>query len=151
MTPARRRRGCGPVEARQRLAVSRGYLDAAWHAAPEDGAAGDDAANNVATGNAVLAAIAASDAICCAVLGERSRDQDHRAAVELLQTVRAGPGDEDARRRHATELSRWLQQTLDLKDQSHYGVALVAQARLKAALRAASRLVAAAEQVLANP
>lgn len=34
------------------------------------------------------AGIAATDAICGAVLGERANDQNHRAAVELLATVK---------------------------------------------------------------
>jgi hypothetical protein len=41
----------------------------------------------VAASNAISAGIAATDAICGAVLGERSSDQDHRVAVDLLATV----------------------------------------------------------------
>ena len=39
---------------------------------------------SVAAGLAVLAGIAASDAICCARLGRRHRGDDHRGAAELL-------------------------------------------------------------------
>ena len=46
------------------------------------------AAAQVAASNAISAGIAATDAICGAVLGERANDQDHRAAVELLATVK---------------------------------------------------------------
>jgi len=41
----------------------------------------------VAAGNAVLAGIAASDAICCVRLGCRHRGEDHRGATELLKTA----------------------------------------------------------------
>jgi hypothetical protein len=72
---------CGPAEARTRAAVARRYLEVAELTADEDNA---PAWRNVAVGNAVLAGIAASDALCCARLGRRSRDADHRAAVDLL-------------------------------------------------------------------
>lgn len=42
--------------------------------------------------NAVLAGIAASDAICCHALGERAAGEDHSDAVHLLRSVpRVGP------------------------------------------------------------
>lgn len=41
----------------------------------------------VAASNSILAGIAAADAICGSVLGERANDQDHRAAIQLLATV----------------------------------------------------------------
>jgi hypothetical protein len=39
---------------------------------------------NVAAGLAVLAGVAASDAICCVRLGKRHRGEDHRGAATLL-------------------------------------------------------------------
>ena len=55
-----------------------------------DGTADPSAAAQVAASNAISAGIAATDAICGAVLGERANDQDHRSAVELLSTVEPG-------------------------------------------------------------
>lgn len=66
--------------ARRKIATK--YLEVAEIAATEDGAA-----INVAVGIAVLAGIAASDAICAATLGERYAGQDHSAAVQVLKRV----------------------------------------------------------------
>ncbi|WP_169515693.1 hypothetical protein [Glaciibacter superstes] len=55
-----------------------------------DGKAGPSAEAQVAASNAISAGIAAADAMCGAVLGERANDQDHRVAVDLLATVRPG-------------------------------------------------------------
>ncbi|MHB8661983.1 MAG: hypothetical protein ACYDH6_04775 [Acidimicrobiales bacterium] len=60
-----RQPACGPADARLRAKVARAYLDVAETAAEER----VDEARNVAAGNAVLAAIAAADAICCIRLG----------------------------------------------------------------------------------
>jgi hypothetical protein len=124
-----RQSACGPTDARARSAVARRYLDVAELTAAEDDAA---AWRNVAVGNAVLAGIAASDALCCARLGRRSRDADHRAAVDLLTQVdeRLGP-----------DLDRLLQ----IKDIAHYGAGLVSDAKVRTSLRAARHLVEAAE------
>jgi hypothetical protein len=63
---------CGLPEARSRAKIVRMYLDLAQVAAAEFG----DEARNVAAGNAALAGIAASDAICCVRLNKRHRGQD---------------------------------------------------------------------------
>ena len=84
------------------------------------------------------AGIAASDAACCAALGERSRSQDHRDAVTLLRQV--APGGRDA----AAQLERLL----GLKDQAQYGFEDLAGQKLVAALRQARALVSFAESVL---
>lgn len=42
---------------------------------------------SAAVSNAVLAGIAASDTICCSVLGKRSASWDHRDALRLLRSV----------------------------------------------------------------
>lgn len=62
--------------------------------------------NHVAAGNAVLAAIAASHAVCCRLLGERSRGQDHRDAIALLEQVRFGPA-RTVSRAGTCEKARW--------------------------------------------
>jgi hypothetical protein len=108
-----RERACGAPEARVRAAVARRYLDVADLTAGEEDAA---AWHDVAVGNAVLAGIAASDALCCARLGRRSRDADHRAAIDLLSQV-----DE--------RLGRDLDRLLQVKDVAHYGVDLISEAK----------------------
>jgi hypothetical protein len=100
--------------------------------------------NHVAAGLAVLAAVAASDALCCRLLGERSRGQDHREAIQLIGTVRFGEGDEKARERRANAIARDLATALDLKDQSHYGASLLELPQIRRLLRAADHLVEAA-------
>jgi hypothetical protein len=120
---------CGLPDARARTAVARRYLDVAELTADEDDAS---AWRNVAVGNAVLAGIAASDALCCARLGRRSRDADHRAAVDLLAQV-----DE--------RLGRDLDRLLQVKDVAHYGAGLISDPKVRSCLRAARHLVEAAE------
>jgi hypothetical protein len=46
---------------------------------------GSSAENKVAGSNAILAGIAAADAICGLVLGERSAGDDHTQAINLLK------------------------------------------------------------------
>lgn len=127
---------CGPAEARKRAKVARTYLEMAELAA---GGPGDEA-RNVAAGNAVLAGIAAADAICCSRLGQRPRGQDHREAVNVLNTVNPNG------RRYAGDLSTLLA----VKDAAHYGDQYITVAKLKATLRAAQRLVEAAEELIAT-
>ena len=66
---------CGAEHARTRLSQARAFLEVADLVGDEH----DNVATpGVAAALAVLAGIAASDAACCAVPGERSRGQDHR-------------------------------------------------------------------------
>jgi hypothetical protein len=95
----------------------------------------------------VLAAIAASDALCCALLGERSRGQDHRDAADLLAQVRFGEGNADAQSKRANDLAAALASALDVKDESHYGTKLLGADQLRRVMRAADRLVSAASEV----
>jgi len=83
------------------LKVASKYLEVARLIEAEDGAA-----VNVCVGVAVLAGIAASDAICVAGLGERHAGADHHAAAALLSRV-------DRR------LARQLTDLVDMKDRSH--------------------------------
>jgi hypothetical protein len=87
---------------------------------------------------AVLAGIAAADAACCKALGERSRSQDHRDAVNVVRDV--APGGPDA----AKALSRLLA----LKDEAHYGFDDVGGQKLEHALRWARALVQFADETL---
>lgn len=85
----------------------------------------------VAAALAVLAGIAASDALCAHGLGYIHRGDDHRAAGALLR--QASP--EGAR------LASTFRRLIDLKDEAHYGVLLVAPRRARDAVRWARTLV----------
>jgi hypothetical protein len=93
---------------------------------------------SVAAGLAVLAGIAASDAVCGARLALRHRGEDHRGAADLLAT--ATPDGRD--------LANKLRRLLDVKDEAQYGVIIVSAARARAAVRSAGSLVARAAQEL---
>jgi len=91
---------------------------------------------NVAAGLAVLAGIAASDAICSRRLGVIHRGDDHRAAAELLRQA-TPDGD---------KLAATFLRLIDVKDAAHYGVMVVAAGRAGDTVRWAKRLVERAEQ-----
>jgi len=93
---------------------------------------------SVAAGLAVLAGIAASDALCGVRLGQRHRGDDHRGAFDLL--ARATP---DGR-----ELATRLGRLLDVKDEAHYGVVIVSATKARSAVRTAAHLVARAAEEL---
>ncbi len=102
-------------------------LEVAELAATEDGMA-----SNVAVGLAVLAGIAANDAICIAALGERYSGQDHAAAVQVLKRV-------------DVELARKLRVLTDMKAGSHYGDTLLSTSDRIRAIKAAQDLVNSAK------
>ena len=79
MTPraAGRRQPCTVEDARARLHDAQAFLDTAELAGDPD----------VKATNAIHAAIAAADAICCLALRERSADPSHHVAVDLVRTV----------------------------------------------------------------
>jgi len=107
MTPRTRTVAYTIHEARQRLATARAYLEAA------DLILGDERSefSGVAAGNAVLAGIAAADAICGKGQKKCFRGEDHRQAADLLGTAFFdGP-----------KCKRILLRLLDLKDAAHYG------------------------------
>jgi hypothetical protein len=114
------------AEGTGRCRVAEKYLEAAELVSTEDGAA-----INVAIGIAVLAGIAAGDAICIRSIGERYSGTDHAAAADLLGQVDKA-------------LAAELRDLVDLKPKSHYGGALLRTQDRTRALRAASTLVAAA-------
>lgn len=128
MSPRRvdRTQDCGRGEARTRLRQARLYLEVAQVVTTDE--PGEEA--TVATGNAVLAGIAAADAICCEAAGQRYRGGDHRRAVDHLEQV---TGDAD--------LAATLRDLIDLKDASHYGVRDVQVPRARSAVRKAAQLV----------
>jgi hypothetical protein len=119
---------CSDRDAKTRLAHAHKFLEAAELIADE----GDEVEySSAAAALAVLAGIAASDAACCKALGRRSRGQDHRAAIELVEQVE--PAGRDA--------AKALRRLLALRDAAHYGFFDVSGADLKTALRQARALV----------
>lgn len=132
--PARSRTAaCDAAEGRTRFRTAQAYLNVAASVLDERDR---DEYLNVAAGLAVLAGIAASDAICCIRLGCRHRGDDHRGAADLLRTATPDGG----------ELAKTLLKLLDLKDAAHYGVLVVASRKARDAVRWSGRLVDRARQ-----
>lgn len=92
----------------------------------------------VAAANAVLAGIAAADAACCKALGERSRGQDHRDAVDLLAQVQP----------EGAQAAAALSRLLALKNDAEYGLKALSAANRDVAVRQARKLAEFAEAVL---
>lgn len=123
----------GGAEARTRLRAAQAYLQVAELVLDEQGR---DEFLNVSAGLAVLAGVAASDAICAARLGQISRGQDHRDAANLLEQAVTG----------GRALAQTFLRLIDMKDEAHYGVFVVASRRARDAVKWARRLVDAAQQ-----
>ena len=120
------RKPCDVRQARQRLVDARQFLEAAKLL---------DAPDVVAT-CAIHAAIAASDAITCHALGERSNDGNHGSAVDLLRQVDA-------------KLATALKRALDRKTQAGYESVDISAADAASCVKWADQLLAAAETRLA--
>lgn len=134
MSPAERRtRAATPADAKVLVARATALLTAA-ELLLEDRE--DPAAQSASAAVSVIAGIAASDALCALALGERSRGQDHRAAVGLLA---AAVGADSA-------LLPMLSRLLDVKDQAHYGTRFIRHEDAMRALRQATALTAAAQE-----
>ena len=125
---------CTPAEARSRREQARAFLDVADLVLVEPAARAE---THVAAALAVLAAIAATDAICGLRLGRYSRGQDHDQAIDLLQTVDL----DDA------TLPAKLRRILSSKDSVHYSPRLVSIAEAQALVRHARALVETAERL----
>ena len=128
----RRTTPCSKADAKARLAAARGFLEAA-EAVHGDS---DPGMSNVVATNAVHAAIAAADAICCSALGYRSQGQSHEEAVGHLERV-----DRTA--------SRALQRALRLKTPSSYGIAPISRRDQTMLIKQARTLIDAAGALLA--
>jgi hypothetical protein len=126
---------CSASDAASRLRNARKFVEVAELVAGEGN---DIEYSSQATALAVLAGIAASDAACCKALGRRSRGQDHRAAVDLVETIKP----------KGKQAAKSLGRLLNLKDQAHYGLFDVGGRDLKTALRQANDLVAFAKAIL---
>lgn len=130
-----RTQSCSPADAATRLRHAHKFIEVAELVAGE----GEDVEySSQAAALAVLAGIAASDAACCKALGRRSRGQDHRAAIDLVEKVE--PGGKQA--------AKALNRLLNLKDEAHYGLFDIGGQDLKSALRQANDLIGFAERTL---
>lgn len=123
-----RTQNCTRGDALNRLAQAQKYFKIA-----EDVLA-DDSSNvnpGVATSNAVLSGIAASDAACCAKLGQHAHGQSHDEAAPLLATV--SPGGPD--------MAKNLVRLLNRKTDSNYGATFVTASDAKQLVACAKRLL----------
>jgi hypothetical protein len=118
----------GRDDARNRLRTAQAYLEVADLVLGERDRAEMPA---VAAGLAVLAGIAASDAICAIRLQSVHRGQDHRGAADLLEG--ATPDGK--------KLAITLLRLLDVKDAAHYGVVVVTHQKAREATKRADLLV----------
>lgn len=135
MPSARRTRPATDAQARLRLRSAQAYLEVADLVLVERDRV---EMPGVAAGLAVLAGIAASDAVCAVRLQRIHRDEDHRGAADLLRE--ATP---DGKKLAATFL-----RLVDVKDEAHYGLTIVEAAKARRAVNWARRLVERAETEL---
>lgn len=140
MTNSRGTRPCDDNQAKQRLERAREFLAVAELVVDEK----DEDASHVyassAASLAVLAGIAASDAACCKVLGERSRSQNHRDAERLLTRIATG----------GSEAAGDLRELLNLKDKAQYGFLAMSVPEVRKVMRRAGRLVKFAAEVISG-
>ncbi len=127
MSPRQKGRpvACGVADAKARLHDARAFLRTAQ--------AADDA--DVVATNAIHAAIAAADAICCVALGSKSASGDHRDAVAHLSKV-------------DPTLGGHLDRCLSRKTQAAYETRDVSTRDANLCVRHAAALVAAAQERL---
>ena len=125
---------CTPAEARARREQAKAFIEVAEMVLSEPATHTDP---HVAAALAVLAAIAATDAICGLRLGRYSRGQDHDHAAALLETVDLPD--------HT--LPTKLRRVLASKDNVHYSPRLISKTDAQALVRQARVLVDAAERL----
>jgi hypothetical protein len=127
-------RTCTTGESRKRLSAARKFLEAAELFLGDV----DPEGRRVAVSNAVLAGIAAADAMCCARLGKHAVGDDHRTAADLVRGI--GPG--------GAEASKALIALLGIKHKAQYQASPVGRGDAKAAVRRARALVTTAERIV---
>lgn len=125
----RSERPCAAQEARARLEKAQSFFEVA------EAASGSN--DDPATSNAVLAGIAAADAVCCHRLGRRSASEDHTDALALLRE--ADPA-----------LEPLLRRLLSSKHKAQYDARPVPAGEAEQAVKRARRLVNAAKRHLAS-
>jgi hypothetical protein len=125
---------CTPAEARARRGQARAFIDVADMVLSEPAT---QAETHVAAALAVLAAIAATDAICGLQLGHYNRGQDHNRAAALLETVDLPDRTLPAK----------LRRVLASKHDVHYSPNLISKTDAQVLVRQARALVDAAERL----
>lgn len=125
---------CTPAQARERRNQARAFLDVADMVLDESASRHEA---QVAAALAVLAAIAAADAICGLTLHLYSRGQDHAQAVKLLQKVSLDD----------TSLPAKLRRVFASKDSVHYSPSLITNSNARTLVEQARSLVLAAERL----
>ncbi|HEX6454980.1 MAG TPA: hypothetical protein VF009_00500 [Solirubrobacterales bacterium] len=140
MAKQSRARDCDAHQARQRLERAREFLEVAELVVDEKDQDASPVYASSAAALAVLAGIAASDAACCKVLGQRSRSDNHRDAEQLLAQIT--PGGKKA--------AGDLRELLNLKDKAQYGFLQMAVPELRKVMRRANQLIAFAAEVLSR-
>jgi hypothetical protein len=123
-----------PAEARERRGQARAFIDVAEMVLTQSACRHEA---HVAAALAVLAAIAAADAICGLTLHRYSRGQDHAQAAKLLEKVSLDD----------TTLPAKLRRVLASKDAVHYSPQLVTARDARNLLRLAQAMVVAAERL----
>ncbi|HIZ36347.1 MAG TPA: hypothetical protein H9815_11260 [Candidatus Ruania gallistercoris] len=121
---------CTTAECRSRRDQARAFLEVAELVLSEDRREA-----HVAAALAVLAGIAATDAICGFSLGKWSRGQDHNQAAHLLGEVAL----------RDTTLPAKLRRLLADKDAAHYSPNLITIDAAKAMVRQAAALLTEAD------
>jgi hypothetical protein len=136
MTPRNpgRVRAMTPSDVQVRAGAARKFLEVAQMVADEDDSPDF---RQVCASLAVLAGIAAGDAICGHVLKHRSSAQDHRQAADLLRTVAGG-----------RPAAKAVDQLLDIKNAAQYGTDGLPADKTRSALSAAENAVATMEEIL---
>lgn len=121
---------CTAAECRSRRDQARAFLEVAELVLTEDRREA-----HVAAALAVLAGIAATDAICGLSLGKWSRGQDHSQAADLLGEVAL----------RDNTLPTKLRRLLADKDAAHYSPNLITIDKAKSMVRQAAALLAEAD------
>lgn len=127
-------RSCAAGESRKRLSAARKFLEVADLYVDDV----DPEGRRVAASNAVLAGIAAADAMCCARLGKHAVGDDHRAAADLVRDI--GPS--------GAEASKALTALLGIKHKAQYQASPVGKGDAKTAVRSVHALVKIAERLV---
>ncbi len=138
MAKASRTRPCDASQAQQRMERAREFLEVAELVVDEKDQDASPVYASSAASLAILAGIAASDAVCCKALQERSRSQSHRDAEQLL--VQITPGGKKA--------AEDLRELLNLKDKAQYGFLKMSVPEVRKVMRRANRLLDFGAEVL---
>ena len=129
------------ADALTRAKHARGFVSAAEIITEFADEIGDEAVSTVVSSLAVLAGIAAADAICGVTLKQRSSSDDHAEAVRMLATV--SPRGNDS--------ARDLRRLVAAKSGVQYSPRLVSPAVARDLTKYARRLVDGMERELSGP